>query len=95
MQNLFTVIIEYQGGVYTSQNTSENEIEAFKKAIHSNIENKSLTVFKKNIINELNFWVQESPPINLDGLKNVWYFSFLDNNDKRGYCHIVKTDNHL
>jgi hypothetical protein len=90
--NLYTVIFEFMGGTYCSQNHSKNEREALVSAIKENIKNQELTDFKENLLNDLNFWIEEIGVSSLDGLNNVWYFSF-SYEDESYHCHIIKTVN--
>ncbi|MDR6158209.1 hypothetical protein QF023_001725 [Chryseobacterium sp. SLBN-27] len=57
--NLYTVIFEFMGGTYCSQNHSKTEREALVNAIKENIKNKELIDFKENLLNDLNFWIEE------------------------------------
>ncbi|CAA7386638.1 hypothetical protein [Chryseobacterium fistulae] len=90
--NLYTVIFEFMGGTYCSQNYSANEEKALLNALKENIENKELIDFKEDLLNEFNFWVEEIGVSPLDGLVNIWYFSF-SYEDESYHCHIIKTVN--
>jgi hypothetical protein len=88
--NLYTVIFEFMGGTYCSQNYSTGQKEALINGIKENIKNQELTDFKENLLDDLNFWIEEIGVSSLDSLNNVWYFSFSYKNQSY-HCHIIKT----
>ncbi|MBT2622610.1 hypothetical protein [Chryseobacterium sp. ISL-6] len=90
--NLYTVIFEFMGGTYCSQNSSTDEKKALLYAMKENIENKELIDFKEDLLDEFNFWVEEIGVLPLDELKNIWYFSF-SYEDESYHCHVIKTTN--
>jgi hypothetical protein len=88
--NLYTVIFEFKEGTYCSQHYSINEKETLLIAIKKNIEDNDIPDFKEDLLNEVIFWLEETDVVPLNGLDNIWYFSF-PYEDESHHCHIIKT----
>ena len=90
MKYLYTIIIEFMGGTYVSQYLALTPQDAFLMAIENNIQNPELTDFNRQMLNKVDFWLKESGIGTLNGLNNIWYFSFLYKR-KSHHCHIIET----
>jgi hypothetical protein len=90
MKKLYSIIIEFKGGTYASQHYASNEIEALIISFKKNTADNELIDFEDKLLEEILSWIKESGPVLLNGLENIWYFSF-SYKSKRGHCHIIKT----
>jgi len=89
--NLYTIIFEFMGGTYCSQNYSTDEKKVLLSVVNENIKNQELTDFNDDLLDEVIFWLEEIGVVSLNDQNNVWYFSF-SYKDESYHCHIIKTD---
>lgn len=87
---MYTIIFEFKGGTYCSQNYSVNEKEALLSALKNNINNEELSDFKETLLTDIVLYLEDSDIVPLIGLENIWYFSFYHEDDSY-HCHIIKT----
>lgn len=88
--HFYTVIMEFQGGIYVSQHLAQDQDAALIKAFKENIADNELPDFTDDLWEEIDFWMEETGTTLLDSLKNIWFFS-LQFNDESQHCHIIKT----
>lgn len=92
MKNLYTFVVEFEGGTYCSQFYEECETGALKLWL-TNLYSKKLEIeFDIKCCENLNsLLINVEMPSVLDGLKNAW-FSYLNLNSNEFYINIVKTE---
>ena len=89
--NLYTIIFEYREGTYISQVKAKDESNALGKWGES-LDCDSIAFMGEKLKTKLNEQIAEelldSPPVLLDGTKNVWCAGLL----LFGLVNIIKTD---
>jgi hypothetical protein len=76
LKKIFTYVVEFRGGTYCSQVLSKNVIDSLNKWIISFESQKAEIAFLGDkTISELKVIITESEnkPVELTGLKNIWY----------------------
>ncbi|KOF04478.1 hypothetical protein OB69_01405 [Roseivirga seohaensis subsp. aquiponti] len=96
MENIYTYIMEFRGGTYTTQvksNNLEASIKDWTDRIHE--EQKQIGQLGLKTIKEIKEQLlrkdSDEKPVILNGLVNVWYFTV---STKKGFgtVHIIKTE---
>lgn len=88
--DLYTVLMELNGGTYISQVQADDELEAFKNWA-SQLDNHQIkdvgTQIKKRLIEQLQSNDELDRPKLLDGMRNVW-FTYLNVRGRRMWINI-------
>ncbi|MCT4665447.1 MAG: hypothetical protein N4A45_09470 [Flavobacteriales bacterium] len=98
MKSLFTFILEFRGGTYTTQVESINLHDSIDKwTVKIKEEQEQIYQIGTKTIEEIKEQIDskesDKQPVLLNGLKNVWYFTI---STKQGFgnVHIIKTEKH-
>jgi len=87
--NLYTFIMDYNGGIFISQAKADN-IESAKLNWFDQLEFNEVTIPENISRDKLRVELQEETLSPLDGCKGVWFFA-MDIEDKMAMINIVNT----
>lgn len=92
--NTYTYVVEFRGGTYCSQIRAEDLSESLQGWLKELALTKSeIKYLGEKTINELKAMIDADDdfPVELNGLKNIWYIPF---STRSGYfrINIIKTD---
>ncbi len=91
MESLFTFIIDYMGGTYVSQVNGNSPDDAMLRWVRTFDFQNVLKIHQdiNNILRDIED--VEKTPLALNGMKNIWSFSLLLD-DELALVNVVKTD---
>lgn len=90
MKKLFTVVAEFKGGTYVSQNIAENVNHALNNWCE-HLDSKGLEGIDYLTIEELQVIKEKENPTPLSGLKNV-LFSYFNTKTGDFFLNIIQTE---
>lgn len=90
--NLYTFIMEFQGGIYISQ-VNENSVELACLEWINNLEISEIENFEESDRTDFIEEIKTDKPTKIEKVLNVWCLSFLAQKNNLALVNIIQTNN--